>query len=259
MFMFDAATEPVAAVQPDPNRAVPHHVGQVLGVVRTLIAYGRNLADTLRQHAADPQILPCSAFVASIFGTSDFALILTRITRGLLRATALEARLSKRAARGRDLKPMAIRLPSERKSGAAKPATPPGGPAEDACLDRLPTPEEIIAKDRRRPIGAVLVDICLDLGIVPGQMDPATSNELRLAVMLYGGNLAHLLSRREGRSRSGDPAATPSPCGRGQGEGAAPHSPRLSPIPIAGQPIMTFPAWPPPSAQSPAPACAGPP
>ena len=117
--MFDAATAPVAAVQPDRNRAVPGRIGQVLSLLRTLVAYGKNLADTLRQHAADPHVLPCFAFLATTFGTGDLALILARITRGLLRAAALEARLSRRAARGQDLKPTAIRLPSQRKPSAA--------------------------------------------------------------------------------------------------------------------------------------------
>ncbi len=259
--MFDAATDPVAAVQPEPPRAVPPRIGQVLGLVRTLIAYGKNLADTLRQHAADPHVLPCFAFITSVFATTDLALILARIARGLLRAAALEARLSKRAARGRDLKPTPIRLPSPRKPRATKPATPPSGPAED------PSPEEIVAKDRRRPIGAVLVDICLDLGIVPGQMDHATWDELRRDLILYGGSLTTLLFKREGKRRSADPFAFP-PYGsdpRLVGRKSDAHSatedspipsPSFSPIPIAGQPIIAFPAWP---APSPTPACTGPP
>ncbi len=241
--MFDAAPALVAAVQPDPHRAVPERIGQVLSLVRTLIAYGQNLADTLRQHTADPHVLPCFAFVATIFGTGDFALILARIARGLLRAAALEARLSRRAACGQDLKPTAIRLPSQRKPSAAKPAAP----AEAPCLARLPTPEEILAKDRRRPIGAVLVEICLDLGIVPGQMNRATWDELCLALIEYGGNLATLALPNQRKRRSADLAASPS------------GSPKFIPIPIAGQPIITFPAWPVPSPQSLAPACTGPP
>ncbi len=260
--MFDAATAPVAAVQPDPNRAVPPRIGQVLSLVRTLIVYGKDLADTLRQHAAGPHVLPYFAFVATTFGTSDLALILARITRGLLRAAALEAMLSRRAARGRDLKPTPIRLPSERKPRAAKRAAPPSRPAEDPCLARLPTPEEILAKDRRRPIGAVLVDICLDLGIVPGQMDHATWDELRRDLILYGGNLATLVFRREGKRRAADPRSDPRRVGRKSeahsATGDSPgDSPSFNPIPLTGPPI--FPPWPAPSPQSPAPACTGPP
>jgi len=47
MFVFDVATAQAEALQPDPNRAVPPCIGKVLGLVRTLIAYGQNLINTL--------------------------------------------------------------------------------------------------------------------------------------------------------------------------------------------------------------------
>ena len=55
---------------------------------------------------------------------------------------------------------------------------------------RLPTSQEIAADIRRRPIGAVLADICHDLGIMPGQMDRALWDELVLAMVQYGGSVA---------------------------------------------------------------------
>ncbi len=253
--MFDAATDPVAAVHPDPDRAaptrpVPRHIGQVLSLVHTLIAYGKNLAGTLQQHAAAPHLLPCFAFVARIFGTTDLPPILARITRGLLRAAALEARLRRRAARGRDLGSNALRPPAPRKPSAAKPATPSGEPAQDPSLHRLPTPEEIDAEVRRRPIGAVLVDICLDLGIVPAQMN----DELRLVLIGHGGSLARLLFRKDKRRSAdpteGSPSLSDSPSGSPSG------SPSFGPIPLA-EPTIAFPPWPARSPQSPAPACTG--
>ena len=144
MFVFDAATAPAEALQPDPDRAVPPRIGKVLGLLRTLIAYGRNLADTLRQHSAAPHLLPCFAFVATTFATTDLALILARITRGLLRAAALEDRLRQRAARGQDLQqPARSRPPSARKPRAATPATRQHDPAGDPCLASPPTLEQI--------------------------------------------------------------------------------------------------------------------
>jgi len=244
-FVFDAATAPAEALRPDPDQAVPPRVGKLLGLVHTLIAYGRNLAATLRQHAADPQLLPCVTFVAITFASSDLVLILARITRGLLRAAALEERLRQRAARGQDLEQSArIRPPSPRKPRAAKPAPGPHDPARDPCLDSPPTLEQIAAEDRRRPIGAVLVDICLDLSIVPDQMDRATWNELRRHIIEYGGNLGTLVLSR---LRSFDPAAS--------------HTdiPLPLPIDIADQPIVVFPAWPAPPPQSKALASTGPP
>ena len=46
---------------------------------------------------------------------------------------------------------------------------------------------------RRRPIGAVLEDICRDLGILPSH---PLWRELQHAIIEHGGNLARLLKRR---------------------------------------------------------------
>jgi len=228
----DAATAPVEAVHPDPDRAVPARIGQVLGVVRTLIEYGQDLADTLNQHASVPHLLPFFSFIATIFRSKDVALILARITRGLLRAAALEQRLQNRAARGRDIQPRELRAPSPRKPHTARQPRPP-------ILDprRPPTLEQIAAQDRRRPIGAVLVDICLDLGIIPGQMDPASWNELGSALALYGGDLSTLVRARPvpPRPRSGRPAGSAS----------------FLPVRIPGQTGLMFPPWPAPPERPP--------
>jgi len=228
--VFDIATAPTEALDPDPDRAAPARICQVLGLVRTLIAYGRNLAETLRQHTVDPQVLPCFTFLTVIFGTSDLALILARITRGLLRAAALEERLRRLATRSRDSKqePADNHPQSPPKPLAAKPATPPRRQDQGLRPASLPTVRQIADHDRRRPIGAVLADICLDLGIVPEQMDRATWDELRRALYLYGGNPATLMVRCESRPRSRLSAAS------------------ISPIPIAGQPGIEFPPWPAP-------------
>ena len=42
---------------------------------------------------------------------------------------------------------------------------------------------------RRCPVGAVIVDICLDLGIAPGDLDRAFWDELRWAIVMYGGSV----------------------------------------------------------------------
>ncbi len=123
---------------------MPPRIGKVLGLLRTLITYGRNLADTLRQHSAAPHVLPCFAFLTITFATTDLTLILARIARGLLRAAALEDRLRQRAARSQDLQqPAPSRPPSARKPRAATPATRQHDPAGDPCLASPPTLEQI--------------------------------------------------------------------------------------------------------------------
>jgi len=182
---------PRAATQPTDPPALPE-LNRVLAVVRRLIDYGRQLADTIRQRAAAPGF----ARFAKPFGTADLAVILARIANGLRRAVALEARLCQRAARGKDLTVAPIRLP--RLPAIREPSpprlpvpadTPPGHPS----LARLPTGEEIAAEVRRRPVGAIIVDICVDLGIAPGNLDRAFWDELCHAIIAYGGSLAGFL------------------------------------------------------------------
>jgi hypothetical protein len=185
--------------EPDPPRAgadTPTRLSRVLSVVRKLIDYGRQLVSTVQQRATTPDF----AFFARPFGTVDLGVILTRITNGLRRAAALEARLCQRAARGKDLTVAPIRLPATRASGAAQQVTPPDAApepqradhTEDPRLARLPTEEEIAAEVRRPPVGAVIADICRDLGIAPGHLDRAFWDELSLAIIFYGGSLVRL-------------------------------------------------------------------
>jgi hypothetical protein len=169
-------------------------VGRVLLLVRRLIDYGKQLAGTIQQRATSPSF----PWFARSFGSGDLAVILARITAGLRRAAALEARLSARAARGRDLTPSPIRLPAPRSGRKtprdAQPELQPADHAEDPLLARLPTEEEIAAEVRRRPVGAVIVDICLDLGIAPGDLDRAFWDELRWAIVMYGGSVVSWLA-----------------------------------------------------------------
>jgi hypothetical protein len=190
--MSDAAIAPAPTTQPDTDRAdtdragagAPSRIGRLLGLVRRLIDYGKDLADTLRQQPADPRAI----LRRRSFGTFDLGFVLASITRGLLRAAALETRLNQRAARGRDLGSAPGRPSAPRKPRAAQPATARTKAAQDPRLARLPTPEEIAAEVRRRPIGAVIADICRDLGIAPGHVDRTLWRDLNDAIMAYGGS-----------------------------------------------------------------------
>jgi hypothetical protein len=179
---------------------MPAALGRVLGVLRKLIDYGKQLTTKIQQSAA--AATPGIAHFARPFGTADIAAILARITAGLRRAAALEATLIRRAARGQDLTPTPIRTPTARTPRPARqvappdarPAPQPATPTEDPRLDRLPTEQEIAAEIRRRPIGAVIADICHDLGIAPGDLDRAFWDELRLTIITYGGSLAGFIT-----------------------------------------------------------------
>jgi hypothetical protein len=185
---------PTAAGQtnrPDPQQDrpvtgadAPSRTGRLLGLVRALIDYGRQLAGTLQQRTAATDL----AEVTRNFGTIDIGEILARITRGLLRAAALETRLSSRLAR-QQAAPAAPSAPSPRQPRAARPVDRSAS-AADTRPTRLPTPGDIAAQVRRRPIGAVIADICRDLGIMPSN---PLWRELPMAIIANGGNLATLV------------------------------------------------------------------
>jgi hypothetical protein len=171
-----------AATTPTPTTE-PSRAGRLLDLVRKLIDYGKELAATLRHHSATIDL----AAATRPFGTRDIALILARITRGLLLADALEARVVSNAAR-LDAAPRPRATPAAAKPAAA--ARPPAAPPADARLAHLPTPEQIAAEVRRRPIGAVIADICRDLGIMPSH---PLWREVQMAIIRYGGSLANLV------------------------------------------------------------------
>jgi len=186
---------PPAAADP-PDRPDPHQdrpaigtdaptrTGRLLTLVRTLIAYGRHLAAALQQRTSETDI----ADITRHFGTIDIGAVVASITRGLLRAAALEARLISHPV----CEPAALATltaPSPRQPRAAQPEDGSAGGAEPR-IARLPTPGDIAAEIRHRPAGAVLADICRDLGIVPSN---PLWRELSAAITSYGGNLTTLL------------------------------------------------------------------
>jgi hypothetical protein len=173
---------PVPANLADPPTQ-PSRSANLLGLVRRLIDYGRELAATIRQRAfTDPDS------VRRCFGTTDVALILARISRGLHRANALEARLLSNADR---LDAAPRRTSSPRTPRAPRQATAPSADEATAHLAYLPTPEQIAAKVRRQPIGAVIADICRDLGILPSH---PLWRELQIAIIRECGSLARLVN-----------------------------------------------------------------
>jgi hypothetical protein len=143
----------------------------------------------------------------------------------------LEAKLCKRAERGRDLTVAPIRLPAIRAPGTPRPEPQRAVPTEDPRLARLPTEEEIAEAVRRRPIGAVIVDICCDLGIAPGDIDRPFWDEINHAVIMYGGNLVPFFNDLSERLWAFGPGGLSDEADPGW-----PAPPPRSPVPATGPP-----------------------
>ena len=182
------AAVPADRVDPHQDRPAtgtdtPTSTGRLLRLVRALIDYGRQLATTLQQRTTATDL----THITRDFGTLDIGEILARITRGLLRAAALETRLDQRPP-PRQPAPAAASAPSRRQPRAA-PHVDPSASAAEPRIVRLPTPAEIAAQVRRRPIGAVLADICRDFGITTAH---PLWRELSLVIIANDGSLASL-------------------------------------------------------------------
>ena len=200
--MSASAILPVASPAPEPARVGPDapardalpRIGRLLGIVRSLVAYGTNLLTAMRQDGSVQQ-----ARAMLVFGTKDLALIIERIKCGLLRAAGLETRLNRFVKRGRDLQPPPFRMPMPRvRKQAADAAAPeafdaaapravePRPAAPPAVLSHLPSAEEIAEQVRSRAIDVVISDICRDLGLPPGMMDVAMWREISAVLVDCG-------------------------------------------------------------------------
>jgi hypothetical protein len=184
----------------------------LLDIVRRLIDYGKELAATVHQRAAEnPYFAPIN------FGSFDLALILARISRGLQRAAALQERLVRLAAHP-------ARQPTANNSAEERTPRPPRPDASraEAPLSQMTT-EEQIAADRHRPIGAVIADICRDLAILPSH---PLWREPQQAIVDNGGSYIRLLKHVFKRNYQlaaqltappEPPALLPSPASAGTG------------------------------------------
>lgn len=137
----------------------PARTTRLRRVLRKLIAHGKQLAEDLTRRPSATTVF----WTAVRFGTKDVALILARITRGLQLAAALHATLPK------DRQPQRRARPARSAPDMRKPRTRPTPPQRNdlnSVLATLPTPKEIAAQLRHRPVGDVLAEICIELGIL---------------------------------------------------------------------------------------------
>ena len=236
----DPAGEPTQTDPPKDRcgRTLPERIAGVLRAVRTLLGYGRHMVETVKHRAEAPNF----PGVAICFGTSRVAFITAHLQRGILRAMALQHVLLARAERGRDIEiverrgrtpepPPAPAVPAADAAGDAQ-ADPSGDPRAEPAADHaeqspaaqqaaarkparvsrpagwddpelfMPTLQELIAQVRRRPIGRSIVDICLDLAVMPGICAGPFWNDLHMLIHFLGGNLPTLIQERMRRERA---------------------------------------------------------
>jgi hypothetical protein len=194
--MTTAPTSASQTTDPQQDRPAPSadpttRTGRLLGLVRKLIDYGKQLAATLQQRTAATNL----ADITRNFGTSDIARIIASITCGLHLAAALEAKVASRPIRQAAAPAEATRTPSLRQPRTAPPKDQTAAELDPRIVN-MPTPEDIADQLRRRPAGAVIADICRLLGIVPA--DPLW-REICLVVMDNGGSCLKLYNEATDR------------------------------------------------------------
>jgi hypothetical protein len=206
------SADPADPPQDHPATTLPNNIAVILHAARILLDYGRHLIDTVRHRASAPNFNA----IAACFGTANLSTILAHLNRGLLRATALERVLLARAATGRDFDFVEPPTRTPEPQPAAT-ATEPGQPAAEppTTARRAPRPSRAAGRDdpelfmptlqdlerqaRRRPIGLTILDICLDLAVVPGLCQSKFWNELFDIMQYFGGSVATLMQRKARR------------------------------------------------------------
>ena len=197
-----------------PVATIPERIAGLLHAARTLLGYGHHLIATVRHRATAPNFNA----IAACFGTANLSTILAHLNRGILRATALEHVLLARAASGHDIDFVEPRIPAPRPPPAPadaetlQPATPSAmcQPARRSsraagCNDPelvMPTLRDLERQVRRRPLGRAILDICLDLAVVPGFCTGAFWNELFDIMHCFGGSVATLMRQKSRREQA---------------------------------------------------------
>ena len=213
--MSEAAT---SVDLPPPSRS-----GRLLALVQKLVDYGNQLIASFRR---DPPSANDTPHLQRTFGVANIVVILSRIALGVRRARFLADKIARTTAQldagaGTSTRPSprapTARVSATRRAPRLQLEEPEYANETLALLARLPNPDQIAASVRRKPIGAVLADICRDLGISRGH---PLWDELHAAIVEFGGSLFCLFRDRlnqafpiahiAARLRA-NPAGTPEP------------------------------------------------
>ena len=165
--------------QDQPRTTMPPRTAFVLNALGIILTFGRHLRDTIRQRAAAPNF----GTIAAVFGTANVETIAAHLQRGILRVIALQRVLIARGTAGRDIpdkksthqdQPQPAPATADAETAPADAPKPTRKPRSSPCPDwndnpqlHMPTEEELVRQIRRRSVGRVLAEICLDLAVVP--------------------------------------------------------------------------------------------
>ena len=193
---------------------LPSNIALVLHAVRVLLGYGRHLATTVCHLAAAPSF----STIGECFGTGNLSTIGARVNRGILRAMALERVLLAWAAAGKDIEFVPRRThapepqPAPAEADAQQPTVLPTRIRHTSRPSRrvgwndpefvMPTLEDLERQVRRRPVGRTILDICLDLAVVPGLCQSAFWNELFDIMNWFGGSVDRLMREKARRRQA---------------------------------------------------------
>ena len=206
--------DPASPPQDDSASTLPNNIAVLLHAVGVLLGYGRHLIDTIRDRATTPGFNP----IAACFGTANLATILAHLNRGLLRAAALERLLLARAATGQDIEFVERRTPAPDPQPAQATAAPEQPAAHPTTTRKrasrpagwnnpelfMPTEQDLDRQVRRRPLGRTILEICLDLAVVPAHCHGAFWNELFDIMNAFGGSIAALMREKTRRRAAFD-------------------------------------------------------
>jgi hypothetical protein len=221
----------IEAAYPDAHRdgsaaSEPYRSLRLIGLIRTLIDYGKHLIISARQCAGTADFLT----FAAPFGTSSLKLLVARIHCAINRALRLEQKLQYEAGLGGG-----GYRPEQARPAAARDGTPRAGSAaacarigrarqaRDPELAHLPTVAQIAAEIRRLPLQQVIAMICGDLGITPQH---PLWQQLDQALAGFGVSLPVPVSEHEPTLAAAEPSADPP-------QAAASAAPAQRPLPMA--------------------------
>ena len=205
---------PADPPQDPPATILPNNIGFLLHAVRTLLDYGRHLIATVSHRATAPNFNA----IAACFGTDNLSTILAHLNRGILRAVALERVLLARAATGQDIaivEPRPRTPPAQPAPAATQPQQPATEPRKPAPRQPrptgwndpelfMPTMQDLEREVRRRALGRTILDICLDLAVVPGFCTGEFWNELFDSMHCFGGSITTLMQQKSRRAQAFD-------------------------------------------------------